>query len=148
MKKIIYLTPVLFLLLASTAFARSHGRRKPSPSPVPTPTPTSTPVTSGITLGAFNANVGTVKVSFLGWKDTPPRCVPGKTTLLYWENPTTSYDAIANGSQDSVIKNFAAKVCPGTILSVFHEMNLNESPWFGVSERNHGFPTRSRSDRK
>jgi beta-mannanase len=34
-----------------------------------------------------------------------------------------------------VIKSFASKICAGTILSVFHEMNLNESPWFGSASK-------------
>jgi hypothetical protein len=65
--------PILFFVLALPAFARGHGHRRPVPPPVAVPTPTSTPVTSGITLGAFNANVGTVTVTFVGWERYPAR---------------------------------------------------------------------------
>ncbi len=60
----------------------------------------------------------------------------GKTLLLFWE-PAFGYDTIIDGSKDSVIKKFAeeAKVYGyPVILSPFHEMNGNWSPWgYGVN---------------
>jgi mannan endo-1,4-beta-mannosidase len=89
---------------------------------------------STIQLGAFNADIGTIKVTFVGWKKSPP-CFSGKTTFIYWENPTISYDSIISGSQDPVLRKFALEVCPNTIVALFHEMNLNESPWFGSAAK-------------
>lgn len=125
----ILLLAVLSLIPLS---ASAHFHRQPSPTPVAvTPTP------SSLQLGAFNANVGTISVAFDGWTDSPS-CFSGKTTFLYWENYGYSLDSIISGSQDSVIKNFASKICPNTILSVFHEMNLADgsNSWAGALKGN------------
>ncbi|MFZ2522367.1 MAG: glycosyl hydrolase [Minisyncoccia bacterium] len=60
----------------------------------------------------------------------------GKTLLLFWE-PSFGYDSIINGSKDEIIKKFALDAKAYTypiILSPFHEMNGNWSPWgYGVN---------------
>ncbi len=71
----------------------------------------------------------------MAWKDVPPKAPVGKSLLLYWENPTVTYDQIINGSQDAIIRNFALEVGPNTYLAPFDEMNLNESPWFGPAAK-------------
>lgn len=75
--------------------------------------------------------MGTIKASFIGWTDRPS-CFSGKTTFIWWENYGYSLDSIISGAQDQVIKNFAAAVCPNTILAPFHEMNGNWDPWGGT----------------
>lgn len=110
----------------------AQARHRPQP-PVPTPPP----VISSLQLGGFVITTGTIQVAFDGWADSPS-CFSGKTTFLYWENYGYSLDQIISGSQDSVIKNFGNKVCPNTILSLFHEMNLADgsNSWAGYETGN------------
>lgn len=124
MKKYTFIAFLLFLPFV--AFARYHR-----PAPTPTPPPVVVTPSTSLTLGAFNANLGTVQVSFAGWKDSPA-CVYGKTNFIYWENYNVSLDSIINGLQDNTIKNFGSKLCPGTILSLFHEANGNWDSWDGT----------------
>lgn len=131
MKKYLLIISTALLLLPLTVFA-AHRHHHPIPPPAPAPAPS--PVPQGITFGAFNANVGTVSVTFIGWKDAPPSC--GKTNFIYWENTGISLDSIVNGSQDSVIKSFAAKVCLNDVVSVFHEMNGDWDTWDGTVGNN------------
>lgn len=148
MNKVLIVLIVALLVIPVPSFAWSRHKRHPwhrtqpvvttpvqipTPAPIPVvvpPAPVPMPMASGITYGAFNANIGTVSVQFIAWNDSPP-CVAGKTTFIYWENTGISLDSIINGSQDTVIRNFRDTVCPNTIVSIFHEMNLNESPWYG-----------------
>jgi beta-mannanase len=58
--------------------------------------------------------------------------------LVFWE-PTSGYDSINNGSQDSIIKKFAegAKAYGyPVILAPFHEMNGNWDVWDGTVGNN------------
>jgi Glycosyl hydrolase family 26 len=149
MKRLILLiTPILLLLSVLPAFARTRHHFRPTPSPTPVPVTVPTPVTTtpppspipapqptSLHLGAFNANLGTIQVTFLAWSDPAPSCSP-KTEFIYWENTGISLDSIINGSQDAVITNFGNKLCPGTILSLFHEMNGNWDTWDGTVGNN------------
>lgn len=122
-----YILPLLFLLLTiSTPTEARRRHQEPTPSPLPPPV-----TTSSLQVGAFNSSVGTIQAGFVGWKDKP-LCYAPKTTFLYWENTGVSLDAIISGSQDTVIRNFAAAVCPGTIVALFHEMNGNWDSWDGT----------------
>lgn len=128
---------ILILLAPNLAEARGHRWHRNDERPVqtppvvqPNPVPNPVPATSGLVLGAFNANVGTIDVYFVGWKDSPKSCST-KTQFVYWEQYGVTLDSIINGSQDSVINSFAAKLCPGSYLSVMHEFNLVENPWGG-----------------
>lgn len=148
----------LLLPLTSIAYGRNHKGNSwaqrgnqpvtltPTPSPIynpqptlpptpsiPTPSPSPAPTSVDLVLGAFNANVGTVAVSFIGWKDQL-NCVIGKTNFIYWENYGITLDSIINGSQDSVINSL--KLCPDTIISLFHEMNGNWDSWDGTVGNN------------
>lgn len=116
---------MLLLVVAVPVYARVGHRHSYNPVPIPIPVPAQ----NGLQLGAFNAKVGTVAVSFLGWQDQPS-CVQGKTNFLYWENYGVSLDSIINGSQDQLIRGL--KPCPDTILALFHEMNGNWDPWDGT----------------
>lgn len=122
----------LALALIAVAFpivVLARHRTHQPPPPVITPPP---PITSGLQLGAFNLKTGSIQAFFVGWTDAPVCAPAGQTTFLYWENYGTSLDSIINGSQDTVIKNFAARVCANTIVSLFHEMNGNWDPWDGT----------------
>ncbi len=125
MKKLLL---VLFFI-PFTAFA--YGRHHRAYQPPPTPPPVTQPVTPSITIGAFNANIGTVQVVFDGWTDSPS-CFAGKTTFIYWENYGVSLDSIINGSQDTNIRIFSNSICPNTILALFHEANGNWDSWDGT----------------
>jgi beta-mannanase len=78
--------------------------------------------------------VGTIDMQFVGWNQIPS--CGAKTQFVYWENQGLMLDAIISGAQDSVIRNFAAHVCPGMYLSVFHEMNGNWDTWDGTIGNN------------
>jgi len=136
MKTCRLLTIALALLLVAIPISANAYRYRQYYSPsvialASTPTPTPTPITTTLQLGAFNAKTGTIQAYFVGWGDDVV-CATGQTTFIYWENYGYSLDSIINGSQDGVIKNFAGKVCPNTIVSLFHEMNGNWSPWDGA----------------
>lgn len=124
MKQRIIVLALVTVLIPTLALARH--RRIPTPTPVPPPVATST-----LQLGAYNANVGTIGVTFIGWKDTPS-CFAGKTTFIYWESYGYSLDSIISGAQDATIRAFASKVCAGAIVAPFHEMNGNWDPWDGT----------------
>lgn len=141
---------VLILILPVVASAHSwrnhrgpQGSHKPpvvSPAPpvvtppsVPTPPTVPTPPVVSVnsfTLGAFNANVGTVQVEFV---DITDLYVPSsnKQLFVYLENNRTSNSDIAGGKYDSQLKSWASKLPPNTIVSFGHEMNLTENPWGG-----------------
>lgn len=131
MKK--YTLIALLLFLPFIVQARYH---RPAPTPTPPPVVVTPAPSTSLTLGAFNANVGTVQVTFVGWNDDVPKCVSGKTSFIYWENYGVSLDSIINGSQDYVIRQFGAKLCQGSILSLFHEPNGNWDSWGGTVGNN------------
>lgn len=83
-----------------------------------------------MTLGAFNANVGTVDVEFV---DIASLYVPAssKQLFVYLENNTASNATVASGKYDTQLKAWAAKLPAGTIISFGHEFNLTENPWGG-----------------
>lgn len=132
MKKVIL---AVLLLLATPVYAMNHKKHNKIVQKAdyvqskPVPDPTLPQVSSSpLKLGAFNADIGEIKVYFIPWNGQYV-CAPGKTTLIYWESYGISTASIANGSQDNVIKNL--KICPNTVLAWGHEMNLSESPWGG-----------------
>ncbi len=101
----------------------------PTPPPIIPPVQSPNPVSS-FTLGAFNANAGTVEVYFTDIGDLYVQPC-GKQQFIYLENNRTSNQSIANGQYDSQLKAWSSKLCPNTIISFGHEMNLTENPWGG-----------------
>jgi mannan endo-1,4-beta-mannosidase len=91
-------------------------------------------------LGAFESKVGQpvdIRSVFYALGDDFPMQYKtsigeaGKTLLLFWE-PAFGYDQINEGKHDALIRKFAqdAKAYSyPVILSPFHEMNGNWSPW-------------------
>ncbi len=139
MKKIlrIILLGILMLCFPALIFARGRNnyhksQPKPTPPPITKPVPPPIP-TTGITLGAFQANAGTVDVEFMGWNDAVP--TSSKQLFIYWENYGVSLDSIISGSQDSVIRNFAATVKAGTI-KVIWAWTMNNSDYPSVAGNN------------
>jgi hypothetical protein len=96
----------------------------------PPPVPVDLLPTPSFTLGAFQANIGTVDVEFV---DITDLYVPAtsKTLFVYLENNTVSNQALASGKYDTELKAWSAKLPPGTIISLGHEFNLTENPWGG-----------------
>ena len=96
-------------------------------------------------LASFETLVGkavNIQAVFVGFQDSFPSSyastvgAKGKTLLIFWE-PSVSYDAITNGSQDKSIMKFvidASSYGYPVILVPFNEMNLNEEVWgYGVN---------------
>lgn len=146
MRKFIILGLLLIIpFMAQARYNRHHnGGHTSTPKPPVPPTPPVPPVPPTVPtvptllqLGGFMLNAGTVEATFNGWNDAPSSFA-GKTTLIYWENYGVSLDSIINGSQDSVIKAFGAKLAPNTIISLFHEMNLSDgsNSWAGYESGN------------
>lgn len=99
------------------------------PTPPTVPTPPVVPV--NFTLGAFNANVGTVDVEFVDVTDLYVPASNGKTLFVYLENNSVSNTVVASGKYDTQLKAWAAKLPQGTIISIGHEFDLTENPWGG-----------------
>ncbi len=136
---------------------------QPPPPPSPLPEPVLVPTNSntsnsnmiwGAYVGDSSADINTfenlvgqevdIRSVFYGFDDGFPVNYAstigskGKTLLLFWES-SFGYDSILNGSKDAVIKKFAedAKTYGYPVmLSPFHEMNGNWSPWSGTLHNN------------
>jgi hypothetical protein len=102
---------------------------------------------SSVDISVFENTVGkpvNIRSVFYGLGDSFPMQYTatigskGKTLLLFWE-PSSGYDSINNGSYDAVIRKFATDAKTygyPVILSPFHEMNGNWSPWSGTINNN------------
>ena len=83
--------------------------------------------------------------TFSGWGDSFPSQFSttvgsqGKTLVVFWEQFNVALDDIANGNNDTYIKQYAsqAKAYGGSVMLVpFHEMNGSWTPWCGCVGNN------------
>lgn len=149
-------TPTPAPLPTKTPTSAPTPTKTPTPTPAPSPTPSVQPP-SNLAWGAFVGDgsassleslVGKsidMQAVFTAWTDGFPSYTKstvgsqGKTLVVFWEQYGTTLDAIINGSQDSVISQFAAgarSYGSPVILAPFHEMNGNWDPWDGTVDGN------------
>ena len=119
MKKLLL---AILLLLPLTAFARGYHRQ-------PTPPPTPPPVTTGLQIGAFNAQIGTIQAYFADPADLYNEPCNGQTQLWFLEANNEKNSVVASGKYDSQLKSWASKLCAGSIIAFDDEPNIPDNPY-------------------
>jgi len=144
---------------ATKVYEISGNTSTPTPTPTPTPPTNAGTAISGVTgrlawgayVGSSTSDVTTFESLvghkmdmlklFVGGGDSFPSEFgstvrdQGKTFVIFWEPYDMTLNGIISGSQDSVIKQFAAgaKAYGGPVLfAPLHEMNGDWNPWGGV----------------